>query len=396
MKKYFFIILLGLIFSASCLVYVPYPTEEGFPPEEEYYEEPYEEYPSGLDVSYFYDYLSPYGIWTYYRPYGYVWIPQDMLYGWRPYTRGHWVWTDHGWTWRSQVIWGWAPFHYGRWGWDRDIGWFWAPGTIWGPGWVTWRSSDLYIGWAPLPPGARFVAGIGIRRLAFRIPSSHWVFVDGPYFLSPSLHLHVFPYERNITIINYTVHKTNIYVRNNRVVNEGVSFDRVRRITKQNILKHELKDTNKAELRRIGAGKLEVYRPKIRKSQTAKPKAVLRKQEAKERISKARILKLEKGVLPLAREKRIREVHEREVKLLERSQQKEMKELERKLEERKKAVRTQTEKKKVERAYKEEVIKLQKSHEAEKSEIKKRHKEEEEKAKKKEPKKKKIKKKVKK
>ena len=392
MKKYFFIILLGLIFTASCVFYVPY-GEEAQPPEEEYYEEP----SPGLDVSYFYDSLSPYGMWIYYPTYGYVWIPRDMPYAWRPYTHGHWVWTDYGWTWRSQIVWGWAPFHYGRWGWERDIGWFWVPGAVWGPGWVTWRSSNIYIGWAPLPPGVPFVAGVGIRRVTYPIPASHWVFVDGNSFLNPSLHLYVFPYERNITIVNYTVRQTNIYVRNNRVINEGIGIDRVRRITKRNISKYELKDTKKAELRRIEAGKLEVYRPKIKKNQVAKPKAVLRKQEAKERISKARITSVEG-----------RDVHRREVNLLERSQQKEVKELERKLEERKKSVRAPAEIRRIEREHKEKLIKLKKSHEAEKVKIIKRHKEEEEKVKEKEseekkepekkkkPEKKKVKKKVKK
>jgi len=377
MKKNLFIILLGLIFTASCLVYLPV-QEEGIPPEEEYYEEPYDDVSRGLDVSYFYDYLSPYGIWVYYRPYGYVWIPRDVPFGWRPYTRGHWVWTDYGWMWRSRIIWGWAPFHYGRWGWDRDLGWFWVPGTVWGPGWVTWRSSNLYIGWAPLPPGVPFVMGVGVRRTAFTIPYSHWVFVDGNYFLDTSLHLHVYPYERNRTIIRYTVHKTNIYVRNNRIINEGVGIDRVQRITKKQISKYELKDADKAEVRRIGSGQLEVYRPKIRKSDTAKPKTVVRKDEARVRISEERtvIRKTDKEASPAEREKNLREAQEREVRILEKSQQREKKELEQKLEEERKAARTAAEKKRVEREQKEKINKLQKSHTEEKTAVKKRHEEE--------------------
>ena len=295
-----------------------------------------------------------------------------------PYTRGRWVWTDYGWMWRSRIIWGWAPFHYGRWDWNRDFGWFWIPGNVWGPGWVTWRSSNMYIGWAPLPPGVPFVAGVGVRHTAFSIPASHWVFVDGNYFLDTSLHLHVYPYERNRTIIRYTVHKTNIYVRNNRVVNEGVSIDRVRRITKKQISKYELKDINKAEVRRIKAGQLEVYRPKIRKSETAKPKTVVRKDEAKARISGGRtvIRKTDKKVSAAEREKNLRDAQEREIRILERSQQREKKELEQKLETERKTARTSAVKKRVERDHKEKVIQLQKSHTEEKTNIKKRHEEE--------------------
>jgi hypothetical protein len=236
----------------------------------------------------------------------------------------------------------------------------------------------MYIGWAPLPPGVPFVVGVGVRRTAFSIPYSHWVFVDGNYFLDASLYLHVYPYERNRTIIRYTVHKTNIYVRNNRVVNEGIGIDRVRKITKKQISKYELKDVDKADVRRIGPGQLEVYRPTIRKSETAKPKKVVRKDEAKASISGERtiIRKTDKDVSAAEREKNVRDAQEREVRILERSQQREKKELEQKLEEERKVAKTAAEKKRVEREHKEKVNKLQKSHTEEKTEIKKRHEEE--------------------
>ena len=386
-KHFFFIILISLFFVTSCIYYVQPPYEEEPPPEGEYYyEEEYEEPWPELDVSYFYDYLSPYGMWIYYSPYGYVWTPRNMAYGWRPYTRGQWVWTDYGWTWRSNIMWGWAPFHYGRWGWDRDLGWFWVPGTLWAPAWVTWRSSHLYIGWAPLPPEAQFVPGVGIRRLTFSIPVLHWVFVDGNYFISPSLQVYIFPYERNLTIINSTVHKTNIYVRNNRIVNEGIDIDQIRKITKQKIVKHELRATENPELRRIDSGILEVYRPKVKKSKIAKPKTAVEKEEALERVSKAKIIRKEET----------EKEQEREITLLKRSQQKELDEMEKIYEEEKESVKSIEEKEKLEKKHEEKIIKLKKSHEEEKKKIIERHGKEAEKVKKKEKESKVIKKKEKK
>jgi len=132
MKKNAFIILLGLLFMASCMVYVPYSGEE-VPPGEY----PVEPAPTpapvpalSMDVSYFYDSLSSYGMWAYHPTYRYVWVPQNVPFGWRPYTRGQWLWTDYGWTWHSSFAWGWAPFHYGRWGWDGEFGWYWVPGDL--------------------------------------------------------------------------------------------------------------------------------------------------------------------------------------------------------------------------------------------------------------------------
>src|SRR5262249_17829814 len=60
-------------------------------------------YHSGLevDVSLFHDDLSPYGQWLSDEDNGPVWVPR-VSHDWRPYTRGHWVWTDeYGWFWQS-------------------------------------------------------------------------------------------------------------------------------------------------------------------------------------------------------------------------------------------------------------------------------------------------------
>jgi hypothetical protein len=73
--------------------------------------------------------------------------------GWRPYTVGHWEWTDAGWYWVSDEPWAWACYHYGSWVYDPNYGWVWIPGTEWAPAWVTWRESDDYVGWAPCGPG---------------------------------------------------------------------------------------------------------------------------------------------------------------------------------------------------------------------------------------------------
>jgi Family of unknown function (DUF6600) len=76
---------------------------------------PAESPPLTPEVSFFYDQLAPHGQWFWLEPYGWVWTPNDVDTAWRPYTDGHWVYTDCGWTWVSEREWGWAPFHYGRW-----------------------------------------------------------------------------------------------------------------------------------------------------------------------------------------------------------------------------------------------------------------------------------------
>ena len=185
MKKILFLLPVILIFS-SCLIYIPVPYDDDPYRDEGYYEDRYyDDY--DWDVSYFYDQLAPHGYWVYHSPYGYVWLPRVDRYGWRPYTFGHWIWTDYGWMWASRFEWGWIPFHYGRWGWDHTLGWFWVPGTDWAPAWVAWRSSSLYIGWAPLPPDILFIRGRGIHSIPFSLYDNYWIFVSHRYFFDDYL-----------------------------------------------------------------------------------------------------------------------------------------------------------------------------------------------------------------
>jgi len=112
----------------------------------------------------FYDALAPYGTWVDVPAYGWCWQPTVVVVdsAWQPYcNNGSWLWTDQGWYWNSYYSWGWAPFHYGRWCQYPGYGWLWCPDNIWGPAWVCWRDYPGYCGWAPLPPGACFTAGLG-------------------------------------------------------------------------------------------------------------------------------------------------------------------------------------------------------------------------------------------
>src|SRR5689334_23675614 len=57
--------------------------------------------------------LQPYGTWVDFRSYGRCWHPTQIEADWRPYTVGHWEWTDAGWYWVSDEPWAWACYHYG-------------------------------------------------------------------------------------------------------------------------------------------------------------------------------------------------------------------------------------------------------------------------------------------
>jgi len=187
----------------------------------------------------FYEPLSPYGSWIDVEGYGRCWQPTVAVAipTWRPYCdRGHWIWTDCGWYWYSDYSWGWAPFHYGRWCSYPRVGWFWVPDTCWGPSWVSWRHTGSYCGWAPLPPAACFVAGVGFCHggarvgfgFDFAIGAGFYTFLPfgnfcdrnpGSHFVSGSRATVI--YNNSTVINNYTVN------HNGTVVNHGAGVDQV-------------------------------------------------------------------------------------------------------------------------------------------------------------------------
>jgi hypothetical protein len=145
--------------------------------------------------------LEPHGRWHRHSRFGEVWIPANIDREWRPYTRGHWVYTeDWGWYWISndeEDEWGWVAYHYGRWYRDREVGWVWIPGDQWGPAWVTWRRGGEEVGWAALPPDEVIVE--------YEDEPEVWIFVRSRDVIAPSIIRVVLPRPRAVVLVRETV-----------------------------------------------------------------------------------------------------------------------------------------------------------------------------------------------
>lgn len=181
-------------------------------------------------VELFYESLSPYGEWVEVDNYGYCWHPTDVSREWRPYTVGRWVYTDLGWTWASDEPFGWAVFHYGRWVNIANIGWSWVPDSEWAPAWVSFRHNDDYIGWAPLPPEARFSVSIGFSNWVdayYDIGPGAYCFVPYRRFCSPMIRDVVYSRDRNFNYFSSTVNVTNITRREDVNYVGGPNFQTV-------------------------------------------------------------------------------------------------------------------------------------------------------------------------
>jgi hypothetical protein len=248
-----------------------------------------------ISLNFFYDNLDPYGDWVEVGDYGYCWHPHDIDNDWRPYTSGHWVYTDAGWTWVSDEPYAWAVYHYGRWSRVNRVGWVWVPDTEWGPAWVSWRRGDRYVGWAPLPPESRARVGVSIGGWAdaeFDIGPTYYSFVDTRDLGAPHLRSVILPPQENLTIINRTTNITNISYRNNVVINNGPDYNAVAREVKQPIRRlrlerrQEIGDLRTARAEQLipkeQGDALVVAAPPVQKAPDAKPKKFAQKIEKAE------------------------------------------------------------------------------------------------------------------
>jgi hypothetical protein len=206
---------------------------------------PVPEPPTSVTINYFNDTLAPYGSWVEVDGYGRCWRPNVILYdaNWRPYCdRGQWVYTDCGWYWSSDYAWG-ATFHYGRWFNSPRYGWCWWPDTVWAPSWVTWRSSNEYCGWAPLPPLTVYQPGIGFyyrgKNVAigfdFGLASSCYTFVSAGHFCDARPRYYCVPQHEVNTFYSQTTIINNFNCNNNRMINNGVSVTVIGQATRHPI-----------------------------------------------------------------------------------------------------------------------------------------------------------------
>ncbi len=213
-------------------------------------------------VSYqvFYDQLSPYGQWSDYHDYGYVWIPNASR-NFFPYsTDGHWIMTEYGWTWLSDYPWGWAPFHYGRWDFDNYYGWFWIPGNEWGPAWVTWRRANGFYGWAPMSPGVN----LNLARSGGYRDINRWSFVREKDLARSDIQRRYINRRDNEMIFNNSTVINNTYIDNSRNATyiSGPRADDVQRATGRRINSVPVRDYDRPGVI-MNKSQLQIYRPRV-------------------------------------------------------------------------------------------------------------------------------------
>jgi hypothetical protein len=239
-----------------------------------------------VDLTPFRDALEPYGDWTETREYGTVWVPYATPAGWRPYTTGRWLLTNHGWMWMEEEPWGWAAFHYGRWAPDERLGWLWVPGNTWAPSWVAWRYGQGYVGWAPLSPEVDWKRASASNRpdaLERDIDLFAWSFVRARDFGSRSIASQVAPVGRNPTLRSLTGGAGRYAAAGTRVAERGFSESGAVELPRRyRVVDATAHRQNRAPI--VQGSTVQVYRPEALKSRAPQSSSSLSQRSSLGRV----------------------------------------------------------------------------------------------------------------
>lgn len=221
-----------------------------------------------VSFAFFYDNLSPYGEWVSVGDYGYSWHPTQVDPDWSPYTEGNWAYTNDGWTWVSDEPWADVTYHYGRWVDVDGYGWCWVPGYEWGPAWVSWRSSDDYVGWAPLPPEAEWQPSVGFSVWTdsyYDIGPRYYRFCHVRDFCEPNMRRVVRPWRENISLMGLTINITNINYNDydRRVFCGGPHLEFLRERTSRPVRHLRVVEEDRYERSIVRGDELRIFRPMI-------------------------------------------------------------------------------------------------------------------------------------
>jgi hypothetical protein len=152
---------------------------------------------------------------------------------------------------------------------DPVYGWIWVPGDEWAPAWVSWHYGDGYVGWAPLPPRARWT-GVGLdladEDLDVEIAASAYTFVPERRFVDVPIRGYAVPIARNRELIRVTRNHTAYAVAGGAVVNRGVPVQVIERETRRKVPHFQFREApaDSPGRARIQGREVRLFRPAVR------------------------------------------------------------------------------------------------------------------------------------
>jgi hypothetical protein len=215
--------------------------------------------PETPTMDYFQAHLTPYGQWIDVPGVGAAWVPLEANnLEWRPYMdAGRWEYTDAGWFWQSDYPWGDIAFHYGRWIRNDFTGlhWAWVPAYDWAPSWVAWREGGGGMGWAPLPWGVEYRAGVGLWwhgaavgvGVDFGLGFDAFIVVGPDHFWGGDYHRFAFDRDHARDFYAHSEFHAGYRMEGGHLRAEGLGRDHIAAITHHEVVEHKATEMRHAE-----------------------------------------------------------------------------------------------------------------------------------------------------
>ena len=165
---------------------------------------------------------------------------------------------------------------------SKRVGWFWVPGRRWAPAWVSWRQSDDYLAWAPLPPSYDDVIEIAININiggGREVPDYYWQMVRNDRFLDDDLRYNIVR-DRNVFARDFGNTRPLgdvTIVNNNTVVNKVVNVNYVEQKTNKEVIVYKVERTTDPEVAKSGKARdraevVEVFEPSAAEKPKVRPR----------------------------------------------------------------------------------------------------------------------------
>jgi hypothetical protein len=243
-----------------------------------------------ISFNLFFDELEPHGVWVRHSKYRYVWCP-TVSTRWAPYTHGSWVYLrDYGWYFQSSEPFAWAVYHYGRWYDDEDLGWCWVPGTRWAPAWVSWRRTNDFVGWAPLPPqeeGFQFSVEITVGD----VEPDDWFFVPVRQFVRPNLSFEIVFGDQRRELFERSEFVGTVAAEDNRVFNTSLELNFIQQNIQQDITIYntEVVESSSETQAEPQGDTLNIFQASVEEpADNAEPPEAVEQEEAKQVLAQER------------------------------------------------------------------------------------------------------------
>ena len=163
-------------------------------------------------------------------------------------------------------------------------------------------------------------------------------------------------------------------MQNNRIINEGITPDQIRRMTGRDVPRYAVQNAPQPGRTRVVGQDVQIFRPTIRQNEAARPKAYLNRDQARQELAPARVFEPRPQQPVKEQVSAVQKRQAEEKALLQKTQAQDLKNMQNQRAAEQARARDAAAKAKIQQDYQAKQAELQKQHQAETQQMTQRHK----------------------